>query len=72
MAKQLTQAGLNMVIWKMLKDLGGKFVITEHELNQVKEEAIRIDYDAAGQAFVLRLCKTPKSVESKIITPGMN
>ncbi len=71
-AKQLTQAGLNRVIWKLLAtQKGGKFTITNRELETFRSDAvIKIDYDPALDSFTLSLKKIPNAVESpNIILP---
>lgn len=68
MPKHITQAGLNRVIWKMLAALGGKFTISDREINRATPDAIRIDWDGATQTFVLTLCKAKE--ETSLIMPN--
>lgn len=71
--KQLTQAGLNKVIWHLLKRIGGKFTISEKAVEAPSlTAAIRIDHDAATKTFTLSLQKVKKPKQSLIIQPSMN
>lgn len=71
--KQLTQAGINRCIWAMLKQLGGKFVISEREVERTNtEDAIRIDHDPSIQTFTMSIHKVKNKKDSLIIQPGMN
>ncbi len=71
MPKQMTQAGFNRVVWKMLTLLGGKFTISEREVERINKDAIRIQHDPATHTFVFTLCKTEEN-KSNLILPNMN
>ncbi len=71
--KQLTQAGLNKTIWNMLKRLGGKFQITEHELAVMSDDAIKIQHDPVTKTFYFSLCQAKEDEKSNILLPnGLN
>lgn len=72
--KQITQAGLNRAMWRMLVALGGKFVVKASDVEKVNANAaIKIDHIEARDEFVFRLVRVPDVKEkSLIITPGMN
>ena len=56
MHRELTQAGMNRVIWHMLKALGGKFTISYKKLEAVNSEiAIRVDHIESTDTFALSL-----------------
>lgn len=72
--KQITQAGLNRAMWRMLAALGGKFTVKAKDIEQVKaNSAIKIDHIEARDEFVFRLIRMPEAPkQSLIITPVMN
>ena len=71
--KQLTQAGLNKVIWSLLRRVGGKFTISERAIETPDpDDAIRIQHDPSIKSFTLSLHKVKKEDKSLIIQPGMN
>ncbi len=69
--KQLSQAGLNRVIWKLLAAVGGKFTISNKELETFRSDAaIKIDYNEILDNFTLSLKRLPNAKESSnIILP---
>lgn len=56
MHRNLTQAGMNRVIWHMLKALGGTFKISHKDLEAVNPDiAIRVDHTESTDIFTLSL-----------------
>lgn len=72
--RQLTQVGFNRVMWRMLAALGGKFTVTNADVNSVNQAVgIHITHSEKRDEFTLRLKKIPKpAAPSLIIQPGMN
>ena len=72
--KQLTQTGLNRAMWIMLRKLGGRVVIREHDLeNPNIEDAMEIQHDPAAKVFVFSLHKVKDNKNiSRIIIPSRN
>ena len=72
--KNITQAGLNRAMWRMLAALGGKFVVKASDIETVRSNAaIKIDHVASRDVFVFRLIRMSEAPkQSLIITPGMN
>ncbi len=72
--KQITQAGLNRAMWRMLAALGGKFVVKASDVESIRSNAaIKIDHIESRDEFVFRLVRAPEAPkQSLIITPGMN
>lgn len=72
--KQITQAGLNRAMWRMLAALGGKFVVKASDVECVKaNSAIKIDHVESADEFIFRLVRMPDvPKKSLIITSGMN
>lgn len=58
--RQLTQHGLNTVLWKLIKDLGGKYVISEAELHQIPEKAV-LAVEGDGNTFCIRIGRVNES-----------
>ena len=69
--KQLTQAGINRVIWHLLKKVGGKFVISEADLAMDSEDAIKIQHHPSDDVFVFELAKAPPEKKT-VISRGLN
>lgn len=69
--EELTQAGLNKVIWKMLAALGGKFTISEKYLNEVNDDAIKIQHDPSTKTFIFTSIRAAKG-NSRLILPNLN
>lgn len=67
--KQLTQAGINKTIWNMLRQLGGKFHITEQELARVSADAIKIQHDPATKTFYFSICEVRDEEKSNLVFP---
>ncbi len=70
--RALNQTGFNLILWKLLAAVGGKFTITNRELNSINRDvAIRIDHIESTDTFVLQLKKTrqKKGLSDIIITP---
>ncbi len=68
--RELNQTGMNRVLWYMLKALGGKFEITNRELETLNRDlGIRITHHAIEDKFTLELHKIlqPVPKKSKII-----
>ncbi len=68
----LNQTGMNKILWKLLAAVGGKFTITNRELESVNREVgIRIDHHEATDTFVLQLHRVnqKKPLSDIIITP---
>ena len=56
MHRNLTQAGMNRVIWHMLKALNGKFTISYKDLQAVNPDiAIRVDHIESTDTFEFQL-----------------
>ena len=71
--KKLTQAGINRVIWHLLKRVGGKINIPERAIDGVNtDDAIRIDYDPSLKTFTFSLHKIKKPEDAIIVQPGLN
>ncbi len=72
--KQITQAGLNRAMWRMLVALGGKFVIKASDVETTRSNAaIKIDHVESTDEFIFRLVRMPEAPkQSLILTPGMN
>ena len=72
--KQITQAGLNRAMWRMLAALGGKFVVKASDVESIRSNAaIKIDHVESKDEFIFRLVRMPEAPkQSLIITPGMN
>ena len=61
----LNQTGMNRILWKLLAAVGGKFTITNKELQAVNRDVgIRITHTESTDTFTLQL--------HKIIQPGMS
>ena len=70
--RALNQTGLNLILWKLLAAVGGKFTITNRELKNINRNvAIRIDHIESTDTFVLQLQRTnqKKPLSDIIITP---
>lgn len=74
--RQLTQAGMNRVVWKMLKALGGTFTISNRELDIIDPNiAVRVDHQASTDTFKFTLQRLNDIVKDKnkiIIAPDFN
>ena len=74
MAKELTQAGLNRAMWIMLKKLGGKIAISEHQIEIPNaEDAMLVQHCPNEHMFVFSLHKVKDNKNiSNIIIPSRN
>lgn len=72
--KNITQAGLNRAMWRMLAALGGKFVVKAADIETIRSNAaIKIDHVESRDEFVFRLVRVPEAPKkSLIIAPRMN
>jgi len=74
--KTLSQAGLNRVIWHLLRERqDGKFTIPENAIDKPNpEDAIQIQYDPSVKSFTLSAHKIKanrKEVSSIILPSGV-
>ncbi len=74
--KHITQVGLNRILWKMLAALGGKFTVTDREIQELANSkvAIKIDYTQSDDLYTLQLAKVSddKPASSLILPQNMN
>lgn len=71
MHKEITQTGLNRVLWKLLAAVGGKITISDREINTINPDVgIHIEHNSAADTFTLSLRKIPAK-KSPIIL-GLN
>lgn len=71
--KQLSQAGLNRVIWHLLRTQNdGKFTIPESAIMPNPEAAVKIQYDSSTKSFILsaHVINPLERKESTIILPN--
>ena len=60
--KKLTQKGLNLILWEIIRIHGGIYNIKHGYLESLpKDAAIRIDYDSSSDNFVLRTIRVETS-----------
>lgn len=68
--KRLTQAGMNVVLLKLIQSLGGKVKISYQELTNVHAGmAIRVEYDSSTDIFILTATNVN---QSPIVIPKMS
>ena len=66
--RQLTQTGINRVLWLMLHALGGKFEVSNADITTVNQEVgIRIDHNSTTDKFTLSLQRLQEKQQSNII-----
>ena len=68
----LNQTGMNRILWKLLAAVGGKFTITNRELETIdRTVGIGIEHNEATDTFVLQLHKVNQKepLSDIIITP---
>jgi len=73
--RELNQTGMNRILWKLLHVVGGKFEITNRDLETLNRDVgIRITHNSLTDTFTLELHRIPQMhrAKSKIIQlPGM-
>ncbi len=66
--RALTQVGMNRVLWKLLALVGGRYEISNREVNTINPDVgIHIAHKQSTDTFTLSLVKVPKKVDSNII-----
>ena len=61
--KELTQHGLNTVLYRLIKDMGGQLVIKHAELEALPPKCVLVvNYDKSQDTFILRCNKLKESI----------
>ncbi len=66
--RELNQVGMNMMVWHMLKAMGGSFTISNKVLEGIDPNvAVRVDHKASTDTFTLTLQRLQDMAKDKSI-----